>query len=282
MLVDHDPRTVSAIRKHGVRVKEGRTRRGIKIRIRQSPGNLRSYELILVMVKAYSTRLVARELRSKIGKGSSVVTLQNGLGNVEALSRSLGNRVLGGSTTEASLRLGPGEVEHTGSGTTLVGELDGSRSGSVVSVVRLLRGAGFPSLVTRYVEGVIWSKAVLNSAINPVSGLTRLRNGQLTRVRGVGELMLGVLDEGIRVGRAEGVKLNRKYLSNLLSKILRSTARNRSSMLQDISNERMTEVRQLNGAIVDLGVKHGIETPLNSALLGLVIGLESRSRESGV
>src|SRR5216683_1210921 len=163
LLVDHDPKTVSAIRKNGVRIKEGKRQRRVLVPIRKSLGNLTSCDLVLVMVKAYSTRLVARELRGKIGRRSTILTLQNGLGNVEVLSQSLGNRVLSGSTTEASLRLGPGRVEHTGKGATLVGAMMGADSGRALKVVRLLRGAGFPTLKSEHVKSVVWSKAVLNS-----------------------------------------------------------------------------------------------------------------------
>ncbi len=275
LLVDHDPKTVSAIRKNGIRIREGKRQRRVLVPIRKSLGNLTSCDLVLVMVKAYSTKLVARELRGKIGRRSTILTLQNGLGNMEVLSQSLGNRVLSGSTTEASLRLGPGRVEHTGKGATLVGAMTSSHSGRVVEVVRLLRGAGFATLMSEHVKSVVWSKTVLNSAINPVSALIRLRNGQLGRVRGLRELMLAVLEEGVRVGRAEGVTLNFAYLSGLLSKVLRSTAQNRSSMLQDVMNGRKTEVRELNGMIAGLGRRHGIEAPLNNLLLTLVVGLEA-------
>ena len=275
ILVDNDPKTVSAIRKNGVRIKEGKTHRRVLVPIRKSLGNLTSCDLVVVMVKAYSTRLVARVLRGKIGSQSTILTLQNGLGNAEALSRWLGNRVLAGSTTEASLRLGPGEIKHTGRGTTLVGELDGSKSRRVVNVVRALERASFASHVTGEVQRVVWSKAVLNSAINPVTALTRLQNDQVSRLRELRDLMLGLLEEGVKIAKAEGVKLNLAQLSITLSKVLRSTGQNLSSMLQDVVNGRKTEVRELNGMIVKLGRTHGIDTSLNSHILGLVLGLET-------
>ncbi len=275
LLVDHDPNNVNAIRKNGVRVTEGKTRRKADVPIRKSPGNLRSSELILIMVKAYQTEAVAKALRGRIGQNSAILTLQNGLGNMEVLSRTFGDLVLAGSTTEASLRVGPGEVLHTGRGRTLIGELDGESSNRALNVVKLLRTAGFACLLTRRAKSVVWSKAVLNSAINPVSALTRLRNGQLRQFDGLRAMMLGVLDEGVKVARAERVRLNRNALSNLLQNVLRLTARNRSSMFQDILNGKTTEVRQLNGAIANFGVRHGIATPLNSALFALIVGLEN-------
>jgi 2-dehydropantoate 2-reductase len=279
LLVDHDSETVSTIQRNGIRIKEGKRTRRVRVPAGKAPGDFRDFDLILVMVKAYNTTVVARELRSRVGERSAVVTLQNGLGNVEVLSRWLGKRVLAGSTTEASLRLGSGSIEHTGKGLTLVGELDGKRSKRVSSLVRMFKIAGFQSLAASHVRNVVWSKAVLNSAINPVSALTRLRNGRLDRVKGGKELMIAVLEEGVRVAAAEGVTLDIAYLSRLLSKVLRSTAENRSSMLQDVLNGRNTEVRELNGWIVKLGHEHRIGTPFNELLLTLVSGLEKSHGE---
>ncbi len=275
LLVDHDNKTVSTIKRNGIRIKEEARTWRVRVPARKAPGDFRDFDLVLVTVKAYSTRVVARELRSRVGERSAVLTIQNGLGNVEVLSRWLGKRVLAGSTTEASLRLGSGSIEYTGKGLTLVGELDGKRSERVSNVVRMFKSAGFQSLVASHVRNVVWSKAVLNSAINPVSALTRLRNGRLDRVKGGKELMIAVLEEGVRVATAEGVILNLAYLSKLLSKVLRSTAENRSSMLQDVLNGRNTEVRELNGFIVKLGHEHRIGTPINELLLTLVSGLEN-------
>ncbi len=275
VLVDHDPETVLAIRSKGVQIKEGRSVSRVPIPIMKAMSDLFDTDLVLVMVKAYATKRVARELRGKIGNESTILTLQNGLGNMETLTRSFKRRVLTGSTTEASLRLGPGRIEHTGTGTTVVGTIKSGDFGQVQSIVRLLRNAGFSTTASRNVSTIVWSKAVLNSGINPVSALTRLRNGQLIKVAGMKNLILSVIEEGVRVAGAEGVALNVRHMSSLLSKVLRSTAQNNSSMLQDTLNGRRTEVRELNGIIAETGRKHRIVTPLNDILLRLVVALET-------
>ena len=277
LLLDHGRRTISAIMKNGVRVIEnGKTRR-FRLPIQRPPQDLRDFDLVLVLVKAYGTLIAAQELRGRIGEGTVVLTLQNGLGNFEVLTRLLGNRVLEGSTTEASLRVGPGLIEYTGKGLTVVGEPDGKKSERILKVVSLLRNAGFRSSTTRSVRSVVWSKAALNSAINPVSALTRLRNGELAKEKGLKELMFSVLNESVRVAGAEGVTLQLGLLTRRLTFVLRLTAQNESSMLQDVLNSRKTEIRELNGIIARLGRKHRIPTPLNESLFSLVVGLESNS-----
>ncbi len=284
LLVDRDSRTVSEIRSRGVRLRlsDGKTSR-VHVPIKQAPASLRDFEQILFAVKAYSTEEAARQQRTLVKPEATIVTLQNGLGNLEALARCFGKgRVVGGSTTEASLLLGPGWVAHAGGGRTVVGELNGTRSKRCLNIVGMFQEAGFETELTRNVMGVVWAKVIVNSAINPVSALTRLRNGQLAGEEALKDLMLRTLSEGVETSRAERVKLEPEGVALLLFRILRATAQNQSSMLQDVVNERRTEIRQLNGAIVEKGRRHRVSTPYNELLTSLILGLErSRVKERG-
>ncbi len=284
LLVDRDSRTVSEIRSRGVRLRllDGKTSR-VHVPIKQAPASLRDFEQILFAVKAYSTEEAARQYRTLVEPEATIVTLQNGLGNLEALARCFGKgRVVAGSTTEASLLLGPGWVAHAGGGRTVVGELNGTRSKRCLDIVGMFREAGFETVLTRNVMGVVWAKVIVNSAINPVSALTRLPNGQLAGEEVLKDLMLRTLNEGVETSRAERVKLEPEGVALLLFRILRATAQNQSSMLQDVLNERRTEIRQLNGAIVEKGRQHRVSTPYNELLTSLILGLErSRVKEGG-
>jgi len=284
LLVDRDSRTVSEIRSRGVRLRlsDGKTSR-VHVPIKQAPASLRDFEQILFAVKAYSTEEAARQYRTLVEPEATIVTLQNGLGNLDVLARCFGKeRVVAGSTTEASLLLGPGWVTHAGGGRTVVGELDGTRSKRCLDIVGMFREAGFETVLTRNVMGVVWAKVIVNSAINPVSALTRLRNGQLAGEEVLKDLMLRTLSEGVETSRAERVKLEPEGVALLLFRILRATAQNQSSMLQDVLNERRTEIRQLNGAIVEKGRQHRVSTPYNELLTSLILGLErSRAKEGG-
>ena len=123
--------------------------------------------------------------------------------------------------------------------------------------------------------GVVWSKTIVNSAINPVSALTGLPNGMLPKLPRVKEVMMEVVREGVAVSRREKVRLE-PAPQRLLFEVLKATAQNRSSMLQDVERRKSTEIQELNGAIVDRGAKHGIPTPINRVLTFLVSGLEAR------
>ena len=277
LLIDHNRRRIHEIERKGVKLRELDRTIQVRVPIGRAQHSLRRFQLVFFAVKAFNTMDAARQYAGRVTSEATILTLQNGLGNTDVLVRWFGrSRVVAGSTTEASLLVGDGSIAHTGAGQTVVGELDGRESSRCVSIVRVFRRAGFESKMTRNVGGVIWSKAIVNSAINPVSALTHRRNGELFRIRGLRELMFEIIDEGIRVSRAEGIRLEPRNLKPLLQRILKATGGNKSSMLQDVLRGSKTEIRELNGAIAGRGEHRRIPTPYNKFLTDLVLGLEGR------
>ena len=276
LLIHHDRRIAASIEKKGVRLRElsGKVVRAhIETKSRLSTHD--SPELVLVTVKAYDTEEVASILKKSVAPKMRVLSLQNGLGNVENLQRHLGSdSIIAGTTTEGALTTGPGEVVHTGSGMTWVGEMNGTVSERSLIIEMAFRRAGFSTIISKSIQGVLWTKAIVNSAINPISALTRVRNGDLQKIPQLREVASKVIDEGSAVAQANGILLKPSPKS-LLEKILVSTPTNKSSMLQDIEARRKTEIRQLNGMISRLGSVVGLSTPFNDLLTKLVLGLET-------
>jgi 2-dehydropantoate 2-reductase len=278
LLIHHRKSVAASIEKKGVRIREpsGKVVRvHIPARTRLSIHD--KPDLVLITVKAYDTERVAALLRKSVMRNVPVLSLQNGLGNVETLERRLGSgSIIAGTTTEGALTAAPGRVVHTGVGTTWVGELNGNRSERCLAVGRTFRRAGFSTAFSNNINGVLWAKAIVNSAINPVTAIIRVRNGDLLKTRGLREIASRVVDEGSAVAQAEGILLKPSPRS-LFANVLARTPSNKSSMLQDIEAGRKTEIRQLNGSISRLGSKVGVSTPFNDLLTKLVVALERSS-----
>jgi 2-dehydropantoate 2-reductase len=241
------------------------------------PTPLPGSEVLIIAVKAYDTKGVAASYRRIVPLETTVLSLQNGLGNIETLQSVLKNELLAGSTTEGAFSLGPGSVVHTGRGLTIIGDPRGTKSDTSSRIKIAFEDAGFQTKISSNMTGVLWTKAIVNAAINPLSGLTRLPNGALAKSAEIHEIGLRVMEEGISVSHAERVRLAgdpRKFWR----RILLSTKANKSSMLQDIERGRMTEIRQLNGAILSRGKTRGVETPTNWVLTKLVLGIEESSK----
>src|SRR5579864_1259855 len=160
LLVNHNPRTVATIRRRGVAL-TGISGKTIKARIKASRTLEYNYhpDLVLVTVKAFDTGNVARQLRETMDEWTLVLSLQNGLGNIETLCRYLPRRrVLAGTTTEGALMTGLGTVAHAGKGLTYIGEFSGNLTKRVRMIREVFRNAGFRTNATKRVESVIWSK----------------------------------------------------------------------------------------------------------------------------
>ncbi len=241
--------------------------------VRRGPTRLPGTQVLIVAVKAYDTRAVAASYRGMVPPETTVLSLQNGLGNVETLQSTLKNETLAGSTAEGAFSLGPGSVDHTGRGLTVIGDPRGTNKDTCFRVKLAFESAGFQTKTSSNIRGVLWTKAIVNAAINPLSSLTRLPNGALATNAAIQEIARTVMDEGTSVSHAARIRLvgdPRK----LWRRILLSTRANKSSMLQDIERGKMTEIRELNGAILSEGEKTRVSTPVNRILTELVLGLE--------
>ncbi len=280
LLIHHTSRTIASIKRHGVLLRElSGTIARAHLEVKRSLSSQDDPDLVLLTVKAYDTEAATRAIRKSIGSNGLVLSLQNGLGNIETLRRYLpAQKLLAGTTTEASLQTGPGQVTHTGNGTTWIGEVSRVTSNGCGMIREVFRKAGFRTVASKNIEGVIWSKAIMNSAINPITALLRVPNGELLRIQYLRSIVNAVVHEGSAVARAHGVSLNPAPRSMLLQ-VLALTRSNRSSMLQDVEAGKRTEVRQLNGWIASLAGRLGVDAPYNRLLSKLVLGLETyRSR----
>jgi 2-dehydropantoate 2-reductase len=225
-------------------------------------------DVTLVTVKSYDTRAAADALASVVGTEDTVVSLQNGMGNEEVLDESLGATVLGGTATYgANLCLDEGSVEYTGSGEVVVGDYTGGASESAEGVAEVL--GGLDASVTDEMDVALWEKLAVNTAINPVTALTRLTNGEAAeKAPGV---MRAAARETAAVARENGVRIENAPERAL--EVAGSTAKNESSTLQDVRAGRRTEIDALNGYVVEKAHETDTKVPTNETLYSLVEGL---------
>ncbi|AIG98695.1 ketopantoate reductase family protein [Archaeoglobus fulgidus] len=226
-------------------------------------------DITFVTVKAYDTETVAKKL-AEVDAGV-VCSLQNGVGNEEILAKYC-RKVLGGVTTYGANLKDYGHVVYAGEGYTYVGEMDGRVSGEAEMVADVLRDAGIRAEAVEDIEFRIWAKAVVNAAINPITAICRVKNGEVVRNPHLWEVARAVADEGRQVMARMGYEFD---AASEVRKVAEMTAENRSSMLQDLERGKRTEVEFINGAIVKKGEEFGIDCAVNRTLLNLVRGVES-------
>lgn len=275
LLVHHRKEVVELIRRNGVVVRDPSGRKiKARIGIAQSLSQSDHPDLILITVKAYDTENAARHLGRLYMPGVPVLSIQNGFGNIETISRFVSRlSILGGTTTEAALLKAPGILRHTGRGITWIGEVDGQSTKRLKHVMKIFAAAGFRTVINRNIQGAIWSKGIVNSTINPISAIERVPNGGIIGSPHLMSIAYKIARECARVSGATRIRVSPEP-GWLLRRTLKSSRRNKSSMLRDVESGRKTEIMQLNASIVKKGNSLGIETPYNALLTRLVLGMQ--------
>ena len=224
----------------------------------------------IVLVKAWQTERIATQLSTCLAKDGLVLTLQNGLGNREKLMQNLGlDRVALGSTTTGATLLGAGHVKAGGEGIISL-----EQNQALGPVEEALRSAGFNIQVVENADTLIWGKLVVNTAINPLTALLRVKNGELLERPSAREMMRELAIETAKVAQAANIQLPFDDPVKIAEDVARKTAANTSSMLQDVLRGAPTEIDAICGAVVMAGEKHGIETPANKVCWQLVKSLQ--------
>lgn len=238
------------------------------------------FDFVLLCVKSNKTRIAAEFLKTKLALETTIVTLQNGVGNLEILEEIFGKeRVLGGVTAEGATALGWGRIRHAGVGATIVGPR-GTAGGPAEKLVDALNKAGFKAETADNVKGLLWGKLIINTGINALTAVTRLKNGRLPDLTGTDLIMEELVREAEAVAAAKNIMLPYEDPLARVKEVCRNTSDNISSMLQDVLNKKETEIDFINGAIVIEGEMLGIPTPVNRIITYLVKAIEESYQES--
>ncbi len=199
---------------------------------RTSVDGLGEQDLVLITTKAYDTAKAVEQITPLVGAGTLVVSLQNGLDNLEVLSDSFGHQAIVGVPFLGATYLGPGQVRLAGFGEIVLGS-PSDRKESVALVREALDSAGMNARISDVIISVVWLKAIVNASINPITALVRKENGFILGSEELLELSRSACLEGARAAEANGITLGCDDPFVKVLEVLRATASNRSSMLQD-------------------------------------------------
>jgi len=264
------PEGLAALRTQGVRLVEADgSQRAYPVRAVADPAECRGIPHALVLVKAWQTGRAAQQLAACLPADGLALTLQNGWGNRERLEQALGpDRVALGSTTLGATLLAPGVVRVGGQGPVTLGSHP-----RIQPLAELLAAAGFEVRMAEDVAGLAWGKLVINAAINPLTALLRVPNGELLARPAARELLSLAAGEAAAVGLAQGLRLPFDDPVAAAEEVARRTAANHSSMFQDVQRGRPSEIDAICGAVVEAGQRVGVPTPVNRTLWLLVAAL---------
>jgi 2-dehydropantoate 2-reductase len=275
-ILDKDPQRAARINQQGISVEGISGNWQAKIRVSADVKEIDKAELIVICVKSYHTRPAIMQARSLINEKSQVLTLQNGIGNIEIIGEVVGqDKVIGGVTSLGATLLDVGHVRHAGRGETIIGRIDGKISVQMRLVRDILNKVGLETRISRDIKGLLWSKLIINVGINALTAITRLNNGRLIEFEGTRQILRSAVTEAIRVAKRKRIKLIYDDPLAKVEAVCEATATNVSSMLQDVLRNKQTEIDFINGVIVRQGQELGIPVPVNSVLVDLVKTIEA-------
>ncbi len=268
----------------GLRVASSTETFTARVQVPDRPEEIQAADWVALCVKAQDTAQAARQVAGLVARSEAcVLSLQNGLGNLEAIEQAVGP----GRTLLGVLALGahvprPGLVVQAGDGPIRLGAPPGGPEHRLQEAAALLRRADFQVEVVSDILAAVWRKLAVNLVVNPLTALLGVRNGALLELESLlRPLLERILDEILATAEAEGVQLDRDETWAEIRSVIQTTAENRSSMLQDVTAGRPTESPGLGLALAERARRAGLAAPVSESL-ALLVEAKAQARALGL
>lgn len=275
-LIDVWKEHVDKINNHGLKMDGHGGDRFIKIKATTDPSNLKPVDAIIVMCKATALKTALSNAKNIIGENTMLMSFQNGIGHEAIMQEIAGkDKVLGGTTTQASNVLGPGNIKNHAALPSWIGEYEGGMSERVSDLAETFTAHNLETIAVPDIKKRKWMKLFALTAIGPLSSVFDLhhtdlyitnKNQNISR-----ELGKKIILETRDVAKADGVDVSEDECLEMFNKIVDSKQTNKSSMCFDILNKRKTEIEFINGAVSQIGRIHGIKTPMNDLMYKMIM-----------
>jgi len=266
-----------AINRHGLHIDSLDFQQYVTISATSEVSAARNAKFVLFCVKTYDNEQAAQTLAAHLTPGAVVVSLQNGVDNVERIRSAAGMEAIAAVVYVAVAMAGPGRIKHSGRGDLIIGNLlrpGPNRQDDLEECAKLFARAGIPCRISENIEAELWTKMIINCAYNAISALGRAKYARLAQNQWTRDLMIRVTQEALAVAGAAGVHLPETNIVEDVLQIAETMSGATSSTAQDIARGRRTEIDSLNGYLVRRGAELGVAVPANQTLHALVKLLE--------
>ncbi len=272
-MLDSSTALNEAIARDGLSVNDLPPRR---VEIARNPRDLYGSQVLFLFVKAVDTLRALRPFAGELNPGAPIVSLQNGVGNEDAIKTALGGEVavILGITTESSQTVGAGRVRVSGEGHSIIGSTSATPTTSRM-VADLLTRSGLQASVVYDIRPHLWGKLVANAAINALSALLDCDTGAIPNDPNAARLAEALAEEA--AGVAAALKINLPFVNpwQYVTEVIALGADAKSSMAYDLESGHPSEIDHINGAVVAFGRRTGTPTPYNDAMVRLIKARET-------
>ena len=278
VLLDVNKAAIDEVNKRGALIsnKDGSVDTITNLRATSDAASVGVVDLAIVFTKCYWTKEAVQNALPCIGRATTVLTLQNGWGNYEVISSVVSpDQIMVGVNYVSGTTLGPGHARQVGNPVAYVGRLKKDPDDTVKKVADILTKAGFSTTASPIILQDVFNKLALNVATLPTAAALRLEAHKLVENAGTINAMDDILKEMISVAATQGVQIDFNERQGYIHNLLKNAVGAKGSMLQDVEAKRKTEIDVINGAIVAMGAKAGIPTPVNQTFVNLIKAIES-------
>jgi 2-dehydropantoate 2-reductase len=275
-LVDVSPAQIDAINRDGLRIERDGVAIVVPIEAAYARDVTDAPETVIVFTKTIHTRQALESARPILGPETTLVSVQNGLGNKEIMEDfAPAGRIVVGVTTFPADLAAPGHVRTAGSGFVKIMAADGRRTPVLEAICEALDTAGLTCEISPEVETAIWEKVAFNAALNTVAAITGFNVGMMADSPEARQVAHQVAREVTAVANRRGVEADPQLVAETINSALGGHRDHKPSMLQDVLAGRRTEIDSLNGAVVKEAQRLGMEAPAAEVLYLLVKAKES-------
>ena len=239
-------------------------------------------DLVLFCVKGYHNEQAMSDMSPAIGDGTTILTLQNGIGSGEQLAERFGTEkaLLGAAYIDAE-RIAPGVFAQRGSPPRIVlGEESGEATDRAQAIASVLGKANIEAELSSNVLTALWSKLIYICALSGMSCITRASFSDVLDTPETYAMTMQVMTEALKVGQASGVPLDDGLPESVMAGFLEEKSGLISSMHTDLMAGNPLEVSLINGAVSRIGSAHGVETPANSFIAACLTIADNNARAS--
>lgn len=272
-VLDANPAVADEIERVGLSVNDADAR---MVHVARHPRDLYASQVLFLFVKAVDTLRALRPFAGELNPSTPIVSLQNGVGNEDAIKTALGGAVpvVLGITTESAITTGAGRARTSQEGSTIIGSTSASPTTSRM-VADLLSQSGLRASIVYDIRPHLWGKLIANCAINALSGLLDCNAGDIPKDPNAARLAEALAEEAAAVAAA--LKINLPFVNpwQYVTEVIAVGADSKSSMAFDLESGHPSEIDHINGAVVAFGRRTGTPTPYNDAVLRLVKAKEA-------
>jgi 2-dehydropantoate 2-reductase len=274
---------LQALRTDGLHVRSPKGDIDVTLTATDDPAEIGPVDIVLFTVKSQDTPAAARRLGPLLHPDTAVVSLQNGLGNEEAIAAEIGaHHTLGGVVYLLSTISEPGTVVHSAGGAMLIfGELDGERTERAGRLYAALRDAGVDATLSLDVRQAIWDKFAFICALSGMTAAVRLPIGAIRSEPASWRMFRDVLREAAAVAAAEGVELSDETIARHEFFAQELEPGTHSSLHYDMTHGKPMELDALHGELLRRADAHSVAVPVTRAIVGILAPWAARNAAVG-